>query len=162
MGRSAGKPLLRDDAATAAEQCAARLVDVAPLTVRFIRAQMRRQMPELTMSQFRAMAFLYRRRGCALREVAAHLGVTPATCSSLVGRLVERGLATRRPNMANRRQVILALTRGGVAQVEAARDAARRHTARMLAALPERTLRGLARSLDALADVFSETPEHTR
>jgi DNA-binding MarR family transcriptional regulator len=146
----------------AASQCAAQLVDVAPLTVRFIRGQMRTQMPGLTMSQFRAMAFLYRRSGCALRELADHLGVRAATCSSLVDRLVQRGLVDRRTNMANRRQVTLALTRSGVAHVESARDVARGRTAKLLSALPDRTLRSLARNLEILADVFSRTQEQAR
>lgn len=151
--------LVRAPESPASRECATRLIEVAPLILRSIRAQMHRQMPGLTMSQFRAMTFLYRRSGCALRELADHLGVTPATCSSMVERLVQRGLATRRTNMANRRRVILTLTRTGRAQVEAARDAARRRTARVLSGLPEPTLRTLARSLDALANVFEKTEE---
>jgi len=144
-------------ASAAAGVCAARLVEVAPLAMRFIRAQMRRQMPGLTIAQFRAMSFLYRGRGSTLHALADHLGVTPPTCSGLVDRLVSRGIVTRNPNLANRREVVLRLTRAGHTQFETAKDAARRKTASVLAALPEPTLRRLAHDLDALAAAFTET-----
>lgn len=137
--------------------CAARLVDVAPSVVRFIRAQMRRRMPDLTMVQFRTMAFLYRRSGCSLRALAVHLGVTPPTCSALVDRLVHRGVVSRTPSEASRREIALRLTRRGRAQFEIAKEAARRRTAGVLAVLPDAALRRLTHSLDDLAAAFTET-----
>jgi DNA-binding MarR family transcriptional regulator len=141
----------------AAGECAARLMDVAPLAMRFIRSQMRRQMPGLTMAQYRAMSFLYRHRGCTLRALADHLGVTPPTCSALVGRLVDRGIATRTTNLANRREVTLRLTSAGRTQFEGAKEAARRRTAGVLALLPEATLRRLTQGFDALATALADT-----
>ena len=141
--------------AGAAAACAARLVDVAPLAVRFIRARMRRHMPELTMAQFRTMAFLHRNGGSSLRALALHLGVTPPTCSALVERLVGRGVVTRTPSPSSRREVALGLTRRGRAQFEAAKEAAARQMAGVLAALPDPLVRRLARDLDALAGAIS-------
>jgi DNA-binding MarR family transcriptional regulator len=141
----------------AAGTCAARLVDIAPLVVRFIRAQMRRQMPGLTMAQFRTMAFLYRRSGCSLRALAVHLGVTPPTCSVLVDRLVRRGVVSRTPSRASRREIALSLTRRGRRQFEVAKEAARRQTAGVLGSLPDPALRRLIHDLDALAVAFAET-----
>jgi DNA-binding MarR family transcriptional regulator len=140
-----------------AGDCAARLVEVAPLAMRFIRAQMREQMPGLTIAQFRAMSFLYRQHGCTQHQLADHLGVTPPTCSALVGRLVDRGVATRTTNPANRREVALRLTPAGSAQFEAAKEAARRQTAGVLARLPDTALKRLAQGLDALAAVFGHS-----
>jgi DNA-binding MarR family transcriptional regulator len=147
----------RRPSSAAAGACAARLVDAAPLVVRFIRAQMRRQMPGLTIAQFRTMAFLYRRSGSSLRALAVHLGVTPPTCSVLVDRLVRRGVVNRTPSRASRREVALRLTRRGRGQFEVAKEAARRQTAGVLAALPDAALRRLTHSLDALAAAFAET-----
>jgi DNA-binding MarR family transcriptional regulator len=130
---------------------------VAPLVVRFIRAQTRRQMPGLTMAQFRTMAFLYRRSGCSLRTLAVHLGVTPPTCSALVDRLVRRGVVSRTPSQSSRREIALRLTRRGRTRFEVAKEAARRQTAGVLAALPDAALRRLMHSLDALAAAFTET-----
>ena len=143
----------------AAGGCAARLMDVAPLAVRFMRAQMRRRMPGLTMAQFRAMSFVYRREGCSLRVLADHLGVTPPTCSALVDRLVGRGVMIRASNPANRREVSLRLTRAGGTRFEAAKDAARERMTAVLASLPEPMLRRLALDLDALGAAFSTLAE---
>ena len=111
--RSGTSAPVRLTPSAAAGECAARLLDVAPLAMRFIRSQMRSRMPGLTMAQYRAMSYLYRNRGCTLRALADHLGVTPPTCSALVGRLVDRGIATRTTNLANRREVTLRLTPAG-------------------------------------------------
>jgi DNA-binding MarR family transcriptional regulator len=150
--RSLGRP---KRASPDARTCAARLVEVAPLVVRFIRAQMRAQMPGLTMAQFRAMSYLYRRPGCSLRALAGHLGVTPPTGSALVERLVARGVATRTPNAANRREVALQLTAAGRAQYEAATEAARRRTTRVLAAVPDPVVRRLTQDLLELGAAFA-------
>jgi DNA-binding MarR family transcriptional regulator len=147
----------RGSSSATAGACAARLVEVAPLVVRFIRVQMRRRMPGLTMAQFRTMAFLYRRSGCSLQTLAVHLGVTPPTCSALVDRLVHRRVVSRTQSQASRREVALRLTRRGRTQVEAAKEAARRQTAGVLAALPDASLRRLARDLDVLAAAFTGT-----
>ncbi len=140
----------------AAGECAALLVEVAPLIHRFLRAEMRTRMPGLTIPQFRSLAFLYRRGGCSLSELAEHLGVMPPTASSLVDRLVRSGLATRDLNESSRRQVVLQLTREGIARFEVAKAAARQQTEHALASLPEGTLRALCSSLGVLADVFSQ------
>jgi len=46
-------------------------------------------------------------------ELARRLGVTPATCTSTVDQLVERGYVVRRPSERDRRQVVLAVTPKG-------------------------------------------------
>jgi DNA-binding MarR family transcriptional regulator len=94
-GPSSRRPLPQERAASAgraalAKECAARLVDVAPLVVRRVRARMRREMPDLTMPQFRALVYIECHRGCALRTLAGHLGIAPATSSALVDRLVRQ------------------------------------------------------------------------
>ncbi len=114
-------------------------------------------MPGLTIAQFRTMSFLYRRSGCSLRALAVHLGVTPPTCSVLVDRLVRRGVVSRTPSRASRREIALRLTRRGRTQFEVAKEAARRQTAGVLAGLRDPALRRLTHSLDALAVVFADT-----
>lgn len=49
-----------------------------------------------------------------LADLANHLGVTPATMSLAVGRLVEQGYVTRVLDPVNRRKVQLRLTAAGV------------------------------------------------
>src|SRR5262250_3301744 len=136
-----------------AAECAARLVDTAPLVVRRVRARMRREMPDLTMPQFRALVYVEVHKGCALRALADHLGITPATSSALVDRLVQRGWVTRATDAANRRQVRLALTARGAAMLAAARAAARREIAHAVATAPVPVLLAARRGLDGLREL---------
>lgn len=131
-------------------ECAARLVDVAPLVVRRVRARMRRQIPDLTMPQYRSLVYIEIHDGCALRALAEHLGITPATSSSLVDRLVRRGWVTRATDAENRRRVRLALTARGKALLAAARAAVRREIAQAIAGAPMPALLAARRGLDAL------------
>jgi DNA-binding MarR family transcriptional regulator len=122
---------------------------------------MRGHLPGLTMAQFRTMAFLHRESGTPLRALARHLGVTPPTCSALVDRLVGRGVVSRTPSPSSRREVSLRLTRRGRAEFEAAKEAATRQMAGVLAALPEPLVRRLDRDLRALAGALSSAQIET-
>ncbi|HLY22347.1 MAG TPA: MarR family transcriptional regulator [bacterium] len=140
-----------------AAECAARLVDVAPLIMRRVRARMRREMPDLTVPQFRSLVYIEVHRGCALRALADHLGTTPATSSALVDRLVQRGWVTRATDAANRRQVRLALTARGETRLGAARAAARREIAHAIADAPVAALLAARSGLDGLRELFLRT-----
>ncbi|HEV2281877.1 MAG TPA: MarR family transcriptional regulator [bacterium] len=137
-----------------AAECAAGLVDVAPLIMRRVRARMRHEMPDLTMPQFRSLVYIEVHRGCALRALADHLGITPATSSALVDRLVQRGWVTRATDAANRRQVRLALTARGEARLGAARAAARREIAHAIADAPAAALLAARNGLDGLRELL--------
>jgi DNA-binding MarR family transcriptional regulator len=137
-----------------ADECAARLVDAAPLIMRRVRARMRHEMPDLTMPQFRSLVYIEVHRGCALRALADHLGITPATSSALVDRLVQRGWVTRATDAANRRQVRLSLTARGEARLGAARAAARREIAQAIADAPVAVLLAARSGLDGLRELL--------
>jgi DNA-binding MarR family transcriptional regulator len=137
-----------------AAECAAGLVDVAPVVMRRVRARMRREMPDLTMPQFRALVYIEAHRDCALRAVADHLGVTPATCSALIDRLVRRAWVSRATDAANRRQVRLNLTPRGAARLGAARAAARREIAYAIADAPIAVLQAARAGMDGLRHLF--------
>jgi len=143
-----------DQRRAVAADCAARLVDVAPLIMRRLRARMRREMPDLTMPQFRSLVFIEAHRGCALRALAEHLGITPATSSVLVDRLVRRGWVSRATDAANRRQIRLNLTPRGTARLDAARAAARREIAYAIADAPLAVLHAARTGMEGLRDLF--------
>lgn len=67
---------------------------------------------DLTLPQYRVLVFLSLRERPA-SDVAALLGVTPSTVTSVVDGLVGRGLVERRPDTADRRRVVLSLTSAG-------------------------------------------------
>lgn len=70
---------------------------------------------ELTMQQFRVLAFVVMDPGLTGHELGERLGVSPPTASGLVDRLVEKGLLERVEDSADRRIRRLHITNDGVA-----------------------------------------------
>ena len=64
---------------------------------------------ELTLPQYRVLVFLAP-RGRPATHVAALLGVTPSTVTSVVDGLVTRGMVQRSTDESDRRRVVLSLT----------------------------------------------------
>jgi DNA-binding MarR family transcriptional regulator len=120
-----------------AQQCARDVMEAVPAVMRVIRAEMRLQGGRFaSVPQLRALGLVHRRPGASLTDVAAHLGVTPATASVLVDRLVRRGLLHRDAHPRERRRISLSLTRDGSRHLRAARTATRRRLAKILGAFP--------------------------
>jgi DNA-binding MarR family transcriptional regulator len=105
-------------------ECAREMLDTVPLIMRTIRSEMRsHRTPELTVPQFRALAFLRRHTGASLSEAAEHMGLTLPSMSRIVDGLVVRQLVVRQTPPADRRRVSLALTASGHATLQLARKA---------------------------------------
>jgi len=103
------------------EESARELLEVVPVVMREIRSQMRsRRSLDLTIPQFRTLAFVNRNKGSSLYEVSDHMGLTPPSVSTLVDGLIERGMMTREEHPADRRRVRLVVTSHGRAILEAA------------------------------------------
>lgn len=144
---------------TSAEQCAAELLETAPLLMRVIRANVRSHRgPEMSVPQFRALAFVGRREGASLSDVAAHLGLTPPSASKLIDGLVSAKLATRKMDAADRRRVSLALTAAGRKRCEAARAAARGFLAAKLERLTRDDLARILDAMNSLKEIFDDSP----
>jgi DNA-binding MarR family transcriptional regulator len=100
-----------------------------PLSERFIQVVeelylcMRAQPPdewsnlELTMSQIRTLLFL-RRTPQRMTDIASYLGITVSSATSMVDRLVSKGVVERAHDTADRRVVICRLTALGDNEVE--------------------------------------------
>jgi len=71
----------------------------------------------LTASQMLALQWLLERHEATAGDIAAALGITQATTTSLLHRLLDRNLIERRRGDADRRQVWLTLTDTGRAAV---------------------------------------------
>lgn len=69
---------------------------------------------DLTMQQLRALTLVAHAEGLTAQALAAHLRVSAATVSGLVGRLERRGLVRREPSATDRRSKELLLTENGV------------------------------------------------
>lgn len=123
----------------------------------------RRHMPDpkqtkaVTDQQIRLLGHLDPVHPFTLKALARHMGVTPATMSIHIERLVRMGLVRRDPGAIDRREVSLRLTEDGMRLMESQSVLEPEQVARLLANLtPEEkqeALRGLgllARAADAL------------
>ncbi len=64
------------------------------------------------------MIMMIRVRGAvSVTELAALLGVSPPSVSTMVDRLVERGLLTRRPSARDRRKVVIQVTPEAIEEI---------------------------------------------
>ncbi|WP_242039451.1 MULTISPECIES: MarR family transcriptional regulator [Anabaena] len=140
------------------QKCAARVMDTIPLLMRFIRTDMRTHSPDsISIPQLRSLAFLKRRPGASLSEVADHLGVTCATASTTIERLVQRLLVQRTDNPQERRRVVLNLTPEGKQMLEQSQEKTRGHIAEILQDLTPEQISHIEHSLTLLKKVFEET-----
>lgn len=139
------------------ELCALEVMETVPTVMRFIRGEMRRQGAiDLSVPQFRTLTFLNRHPGASLSDLAEHLGVTRATASATVERLVRRGLVNRADDPQERRRLVLTLTVDGCEHLQQAREAARSSVAGMLAELSDAKLLQIAQGLALLREAFKD------
>lgn len=137
--------------ARAREACATRIVELVPLWMREVRAQMRAAAPPgLSVPLFRALIFTRSRPGASVSELAAHLGVTLPTASVTIDKLVEQDLLQSLDAPGSRRTRALHLTRAG----EEAVGRAWKHTtdvvARRLEGLDDADIERILTTLDLL------------
>lgn len=138
-----------------AERCAAEVVEIIPLVLGFIRAQMRNQgEPFLSISQFRSLMFLYRYPNSSLSKLATYLGVTRPTASAICDRLVQESLVYRTQDPLERRAVELKLTPTGGARLDEIRSIASTKISPMFSDLSEDEMRIMLDGLAILSKVF--------
>jgi len=132
-----------------AAQCAAEVIAVVPGIMDSLRASMRRNIGDgLSIPQFRCLGFISRHPGTSISEVAAFLGVTLATASAMVDRLVRAYYVVTATSAADRRRTELRLNAPGLALLEEIRVGAERD---MSAALGPRSPAELATLMAGLA-----------
>jgi len=106
---------------TSPSQTAALVMDNIPLLMRLLRAKYReKRVGDLSMAQFRTLAFVDANQGASLSEVAEHIGLGLPSMSKLVDALVKRKLLTRELHGTDRRRICLALTSKGKRELDEA------------------------------------------
>ena len=111
---------------------------------------------ELTVAQLRVLFRLRRRGPMTSGKLAASLGVTLPTVTSIIDRLVAKGLVERQDDPTDRRRVIVAISEDGAAIAERIQQGRRIRKARALEALSEDDLAALLKGLTALAAAADE------
>ncbi|GIF14692.1 MarR family winged helix-turn-helix transcriptional regulator [Actinoplanes teichomyceticus] len=120
---------------------------------RRIREHARREMEPwgIAPSQFRALNMLLTHGEMRLSTLAEHLRIAPRSATEVVDDLQRRGLVERRPDPADRRATLVALTGPGRATGEGVRAARAAAGERLFAVLDDADRAELARILRRLA-----------
>jgi DNA-binding MarR family transcriptional regulator len=138
------------------EGCARELLEVVPIVMRDIRFKMRSRRPsDLSVPQFRTLAFVNSNEGSSLLEVANHMGLTPASTSRLVDGLVTRGMMTRQDDAADRRRVRLSATPLGLKILDASRQATMEYLAKKLSGAKADDREVIIKAMKVLRSVFT-------
>jgi DNA-binding MarR family transcriptional regulator len=138
------------------EESARELLEVVPAVMREIRSQMRsRGSPDLSVPQFRTLAFVNRNKGSSLSEVADHIGLTSPSASTLVDGLIQRGMMTREEHPDDRRRIRLAVTSPGEAILETSTRGTMAYLAKKLSSLSADEREVIVKAMKTLRSVFT-------
>jgi len=138
------------------EESARKLLEVVPIIMQDIRSEMRRRRTlDLTVPQFRVLAFVNRNEGSSLWEVASHVGLTPPSTSRLVDGLISRGLMARNDHPADRRRVRLTVTDHGMTILEASTQGTVSYLADKLSGVDADNREVIDKAVEVLRTVFA-------
>ena len=144
------------------EEAARELFETVPIVTREIRFEMRSQRSaDLTVPQFRALAFIDRNAGSSLLEVANHMGLTAPSTSRLVDGLIARGMITREDHPADRRRLKLTVTRCGQEILETSRRGTLACLTERLRSTSASDRETIVKAMKALQPIFM-SDAHTR
>jgi MarR family transcriptional regulator for hemolysin len=142
------------------DDCARGLLEVVPQIMHVIRAEMRSQRtPDLSVPQFRVLAFISRNPGASLSAAAEHIGLTLPAMSIMVDGLVERRLVSRQSSPADRRRVLLRLTGRGESTLASAREATQARLAERLGSLSSAERAQVVEVIEVLRGLFAPVRE---
>ena len=110
----------------------------------------------VSLAQFRMLVMLDSYGETSLNRLADALGVTSASALPMVERLTSAGLVTREVDPANRREVVLSLSRSGAELVWRVTDRRRAAVARIVRKMPGERREDLIAALTAFADAAGE------
>lgn len=110
----------------------------------------------VTLTQFRTLVVLSAHGPTTLVQLAGRLEVNASTAQRQVDRLLALGLVTREENQADRREVVIDLTRSGSRIVATVTRRRRVAIAGIVAALPVEQQAQLITALQAFSDAAGE------
>ncbi len=137
------------------ESSASAVIEVIPAVMDTMRASLRSHVgDQLTVPQFRCLAFISRHAGCTVSEVSAFMGVTKATASVMVDRLMRAGTILVVNDTTDRRRSLLHMSSPGRTQLLAIRAEARKDFAQAMTGLSAQELTMLNAGLEILRKTF--------
>jgi DNA-binding MarR family transcriptional regulator len=111
---------------------------------------------ELTMSQAKLLYVVMAHGPLTMSEVAGQLGVTLSTASGAVDHLVSAGLLTRADDPANRRQVLVTVTRVGLTTLEQMREFGERQLRSLFDHIPDADVAVVERAMEILTAAIDD------
>lgn len=112
---------------------------------------------DLTAAQLRTLLLLYTKGASRMTEVAAVLGVTMATATGVIDRMVERGVVVRESDPDDRRLVLCRISPQGEEMVNALWRSWSGRAGLLLRALDRPRLLAIKGMLEALLDAGENT-----
>ncbi len=114
---------------------------------------------DISMQQLRAIYLLRDEEVATVGRLAELFGIGLPAASILADRLVRAGYVERNEDTADRRRVLLTLTRAGIQLVTELREGSHSHLRRWMSQLSPEDLAALTRGWRALAEVTSHRPQ---
>ena len=114
----------------------------------------------ITMPQAKLLYLLGALGDLHMSDLVARLGVSLSTVSGLVDKVVDQGLASRREDAADRRQVVVGLTPAGTQFIDRFRELNVRQMRELLAILDDADLSQVRAGLAALARAADQLSSH--
>ena len=134
-------------------------MDNVPLLMRLLRTKFReKRVGDLTMAQFRTLAFVDANQGASLSDVAGHIGLGLPSMSKLVDTLVNHQLLTRDVYGKDRRRICLDLTGEGKRELDKAYQHTQSFFAEKFAELTEDERMQVAGAMDTMKKLFALNP----
>jgi DNA-binding MarR family transcriptional regulator len=137
-------------------------MDNVPLLMRLLRTKFReKRVGDLTMAQFRTLAFVDANQGASLSDAAGHIGLGLPSMSKLVDALVNRELLTRDVYGKDRRRICLALTDEGKRVLDEAYEHTQSFFADKFSELTDDERTQVAGAIDTMKKLFALNPRHS-
>jgi DNA-binding MarR family transcriptional regulator len=114
---------------------------------------------DISMQQLRAIYLLRDEEVATVGRLAELFGIAMPAASVLADRLVRAGYVERHDDTADRRRVLLSLTRAGIQLVTELREGSHSHLRRWMSQLSPEDLAALTIGWRALAEVASHRPQ---
>lgn len=145
------------------QSCGALLIDAVMIAMGALRNEMRKFRPaDLSVPQFRVLAYVSWHAGASLSDAAEHIGLTLPSMSKAVDGLVKREFVKRETSPDDRRRITLALTEKGVEALASAEKVSLEYVNQLLAELPEDDLATIVNAMKIVRRVFAPCHQHCK
>jgi len=109
---------------------------------------------ELSSSQMNMILMIRVREAVSVTQLASLLSVSPPSVSTMVDRLVERGLLTRTPSSEDRRKVVIRVSPEAIEEISRVEEKVLDAFVKLVEALGPQTTRMWCEVLDRIKDVL--------